>query len=67
MVYKIIEIVGKSDKGFKEAAQDAVEVASRTIKAIQWVEIVNFGMTVKNDKIAEYQARTKIAFEVRPD
>ncbi|MFQ6135248.1 MAG: dodecin family protein [Nitrososphaerales archaeon] len=66
-MYKLIEIIGRSDKGFTEAAQNAVEVASRTVKAIQWVEVVSFGMNVKNGKITEYQARTKIAFEVRPE
>lgn len=67
MVYKLIEIVGRSDKSFAEAAKNAVEVASKTVKAIQWVEVVSLGMRVSNDKTIEYQARTKIAFEVRPE
>ncbi len=66
MVHKIIEIIGRSNKGFTEAAQNAVEVASKTVKAIQWVEIESFGMNVQNGKITSYQARTKIAFEVKP-
>ncbi len=65
MVYKIIEIIGRSDKGFQEAAENAVEVASKTVKAIHWVEIINFRMNVSDEKIREYQARVKIAFEVR--
>lgn len=67
MVYKIIEIIGRSDKGFTEAAQNAVESAGRTVKAIQWVEVASFGMKVVDGKVAEYQARTKIAFEVIPE
>jgi flavin-binding protein dodecin len=67
MVYKLIEIIGKSDKGLTEAAQNAVEVASQTIKAIQWVEIEKFSMKIEDGSIKEYRARTKIAFEVRPE
>lgn len=67
MVYKMIEIVGKSDKSFAEAAKDAVEVAGKTVKAIKWVEIVSLGMNVGENLSIEYQARTKIAFEVRSE
>lgn len=67
MVYKLIEIVGRSDKSFAEAAKNAVEVASKTIKAIQWVEVVSLGMKVGEDMSIEYQAKTKIAFEIRPE
>jgi len=64
LVYKLIEIIGRSDKGFTEAARNAVEVASETVREIRWVEVVSFGMVVKNNKVTEYQAKTKIAFEV---
>jgi len=67
MVYKLIEIIGRSDKGLTEAAQNAFEVASQTVKAIQWVEIEKFSMKIEEGSIKEYRARTKIAFEVRPE
>jgi flavin-binding protein dodecin len=67
LVYKLIEIVGKSDKSFAEAAKNAVEVASKTVKAIRWVDVVSLGMQVGDDLSIEYEAKTKIAFEIREE
>jgi flavin-binding protein dodecin len=64
LVYKLIEIIGRSNKDFTEAAKNAVEVAAETVRGIKWVDVISFSMIVKEDKVIEYQARTKIAFEV---
>jgi len=64
LVYKLIEVIGRSDKSFAEAAKNAVEVASQTVKEMRWVEVEKLGVVVKDGEVAEYQARVKIAFEV---
>lgn len=64
MVYKIIEIIGRSEKDFNDAAKNAVDVANKTVKQIRWADVKGFGLVVKEGKIIEYQAKTKIAFEV---
>ena len=65
-VAKIIELVGGSDAGWKEAAQAAVDEAKKTIDGINGVEITN--MTAKVDpntgKITQYRAIVKISFGV---
>ncbi|MCP8310285.1 MAG: dodecin family protein [Candidatus Methylarchaceae archaeon HK02M1] len=65
MVYKLIEVIGISNKDFTDAAKNAVEVAKKTIEEIRWVEVMSFGMVVKENEVVEYQAKTKIAFEVK--
>ena len=65
MVYKLIEVIGRSNKDFKDAAKNAVEVAAKTIEEIRWVEVMSFSMVVKDNEVVEYQAKTKIAFEVK--
>ncbi|MCL4435654.1 MAG: dodecin family protein [Thaumarchaeota archaeon] len=67
MVYKLIEVVGISEKGFDEAAKDAVEVASKTVHGIIWAEVNSLHMKVHEDNSVEYQARMKIGFEVKPE
>lgn len=64
-VIKIVEVIGTSKKGWEDAANSALKRARRTIKNIKWVEVVKFGATVKDQKLTEYQARLKIAFEVK--
>ena len=63
-MYKYIELVGISDKGFSEAVEVAVMEASKTIRHIGWVEIEKLSCKVSDGRITEYQATVKIGFEV---
>ena len=65
LAYKLIEVIGRSNKDFTDAAKNAVEVAAETIEEILWVEVKSFSMVVKENEVVEYQAKTKIAFEVK--
>ena len=65
-VAKIVEIIGTSDKGWKEAAQVALDEAKKTIHGITGLEVRD--MTAKVDPnssmITEYRAAVKISFGV---
>ncbi|MDH3207879.1 MAG: dodecin family protein [Gemmatimonadota bacterium] len=63
-VAKVVEIVGSSKKGWAEAADTAVQVASKTIKNITGVQVEAMTAQVKNGKIAMYKATVKVAFGV---
>ncbi|MEM3078615.1 MAG: dodecin family protein [Nitrososphaerales archaeon] len=63
-MFKLIEVIGRSNRDFTDAAKNAVEVAAKTVEEIRWVEVISFSMVVKEGKVVEYQAKTKIAFEV---
>ena len=38
--FKIIEMVGTSEKGYEDAIQSAVAEASKTLKGLSWYEVV---------------------------
>ena len=65
-VAKIVETIGTSDKGWKEAAQVALDEAKKTIHGISGLEITD--MTAKVDPnsamITQYRAAVKISFGV---
>jgi dodecin len=65
-VAKIVEIIGTSDKGWKEAAQVALDEAKKTIHGITGLEIAD--MTAKVDPnsamITQYRATVKLSFGV---
>ncbi|RUA15915.1 MAG: dodecin domain-containing protein [Clostridia bacterium] len=63
-VAKVIELVGKSDKSWEDAAANAVKSAARTIHGISGVEVQNMTAKVKDGKIVVYKTTVKIAFEV---
>lgn len=63
-VLKVIEVLANSTKGWEDAAKQAVEQASQSVKNIRSVYINEQSATVENGKIAQYRVNVKITFEV---
>ena len=63
-VAKIIELVGSSTEGWSEAADVAVQIASRSIKNITGVEVVSTTGDVEDGRIVTFKSTVKIAFGV---
>jgi dodecin len=65
-IAKVIEIIGSSDKSWQDAAQSALNEATKTLHGIRGVEVGD--MTAKVDpssgNITEYHTTVKIAFGV---
>ena len=55
-----------STKSWEDAAQQAVNEASKTIHNIKSVYIHDHSAVVKNGKIVEYRVNAKLSFEVEP-
>lgn len=65
MVFKYIDILGESAKGFDGAVQNAVEETARTVKDIRTAEVIKLSVVVSDDKIVEYQAVMRVSFKVK--
>ena len=63
-VYKIIDLVGTSEKDFADAANNAVIEASKTVRKIRRAEATKFDVKVVDDKVTLYRAEMKISFEI---
>jgi flavin-binding protein dodecin len=63
-VLKVVEIMGDSEKGWEQAAQEAVTEAAKTVKNIRSVWIKDHAATVEGGKIKRYRVTCKITFEV---
>ena len=63
---KIIELVGSSPSSWEDAVQKAVNEASKTIKGLRGVDVINQTAVIKDGKIVEYRANVKLAFKVDP-
>ena len=68
-VAKIVEIVGTSDKSWKDAATVAVEEARKTIRGIRGIKVKD--MTARIDpmsgRIVEYRTSVNLSFGVLED
>ena len=64
MINKVIEVQSKSEKGWEDAAQKAVNEAAGSIENIRSIYISDFSAKVVNNKIVEYRIDAKVTFEV---
>jgi len=62
--YKAIELVGTSPTSFTEAVKSAVAEAAKTIRHMDWFEVVNERGTVVEGKVAEFQVTLKVGFKI---
>ncbi len=62
-VYKIITLVGTSTKSWEEAAANAVDTASKTLRDLRIAEIEELDMQLENGKVRAYRAKVKLSFK----
>jgi flavin-binding protein dodecin len=61
-VYKVIEIVGSSETSVEDAITTAVAQANKTVRNMDWFEVVQTRGHIENGKIGHYQVTLKIGF-----
>lgn len=62
-VYKIIELVGTSANSWEEAAKNAVETASKSLRELRIAEITKLDMKIEKGKIVAFRARVQVSFK----
>ena len=62
-VYKVVEVVGTSQKSWDDAAKNAVETAGGKLRDLRVAEIVKLDVTIKKGKIDAYRARVQLSFK----
>jgi flavin-binding protein dodecin len=65
-VYRITELVGTSKKSWEDAASNAVNAASKTLRDLRVAEIIKLDMVVEDGKVAAYRARVALSFKYNP-
>lgn len=63
-VVKVIELLAQSEKSWEDAAQAAVEEASKTLRNIRSVYIKNFEAVVEGGKISQFRVNAKVTFDL---
>ncbi len=61
--YKIIDLVGTSSSSWEDAAKNAIETASKTLKDLRVAEITKLDLKIENGKVAAYRARVNLSFK----
>jgi len=63
-VIKTIDLVGVSSKSWRDAAQQALLEAAKTIRGIEHMDILGTSAVVKDGEIAEYHTQVRINFRI---
>jgi dodecin len=63
-VIKTIDLVGVSTESWRGAAQEALAEASKTIRGIEGMDILETSARVEGGRIAEYETHVRIRFRI---
>src|SRR4051812_31736860 len=62
--YKLVEIVGVSDESVQQAIRNALAKAAKTLRNIDWFEVVAIRGWVKNNRDPVFQVQLKVGFRL---
>lgn len=62
-IYKVIDVIGTSPTSWEEAAKNAIETASKSLKNLRIAEIIKLDLRVEDGKVSAYRARVNLSFK----
>ena len=65
-VYKVIEIVGTSSQSWADAARNACNTASKSLRDLRVAEVDKLDVKIDNGKLI-YRAKLKVSFKFHGD
>ena len=66
-VYKIVEVIGTSEKSWEAAAKEAVETASKSLRDLRVAEVDQMDMKLENGKVVAYRVKVRLSFKIQDD
>jgi flavin-binding protein dodecin len=63
-VYKLVDIVGSSATSSDDAIRNAIATAAKTLRRIDWFEVVETRGHVADGKVAHFQVTLKVGFRL---
>lgn len=65
--YKKVEIVGSSPHSIEEAIQNALDECGKSLRNMDWFEVIETRGHIVNGKVGHYQVDLKIGFRIDKD
>jgi flavin-binding protein dodecin len=63
-IYKVVELIGTSPTSFAEATKAAIVEASKTIRHMNWFEVVRESGRIMDGKVEEFQVMLRVGFKI---
>jgi len=62
--YKMVELVGTSPEGINQAIENGINRAAKTIKGLDWFEVISLRGQIVDGVVRHYQVAMKVGFRV---
>ena len=62
-VYRIVDVVGVSEKSWEDAGRNAIETAASSLRDLRVAEVVKMDMKVDNGKVTAFRTRVALSFK----
>jgi dodecin len=62
-VYRIVDVVGVSEKSWEDAGRRAVETAASSLRDLRVAEVVKMDMKVEDGKVTAFRTRVALSFK----
>ena len=62
-VYRIVDVVGVSEKSWEEAGRRAIETAATSLRDLRVAEVTQMDMKVENGKVTAFRTRVALSFK----
>ena len=62
-VYKVVDVIGTSPNSWEEAARNAIEMASQSLRDLRIAEVAKMDVKVEDGRITAYRTRLSLSFK----
>jgi flavin-binding protein dodecin len=62
-VYRVTELVGTSRNSWEEAARNAVQTASRTLRDLRVAEVTKNDLVIEGGRVVAFRTRLSLSFK----
>jgi flavin-binding protein dodecin len=62
-VYRIVDVVGVSEKSWEDAGRRAVEMAAGSLRDLRVAEVTQMDMKVESGKVTAFRTRVALSFK----
>lgn len=64
-IYKVIEVIGTSEKSWEDAAVKAVTRASQTLSDLRIAEVISQDLKIEKGKVTAYRTKVSMSFKFK--
>lgn len=62
-VYRVVDVIGISKASWEDAARNAVNIASKSLRDLRIAEVVKMDLKVDNGKVTAFRTRLALSFK----